>query len=561
MALSARAAFLPAVLLSPFLLVRNLLPRSDLTRTVAYTGATCIALNVALPVFLHLTSTPIVPTSLAAAHWVVALVLVLVTAGRRLTLLPPRDPHAGYAFLLSALLALLVVPVTHLAGIDTYKWQGLATNVRVEQCIPWLIHPISLLGFTPRSYPSAQPLMLATMQMLGGLGVDAGFFILSVFTGTLGVFAAACLGRRIFGSPRDAAWFTFLYALSPVFIRYAHWATGRGFFLALLPLLLLGAMDLPRLRAALLVLLSILLLPLSHKTGLVAAVLIPGSLVLLTLVPRRDRRLAMAAAALPFLAAALWLAPSAGLPGLAGRFAGFLQKAVTRFGWYLPAAGLALVGPNHWFSDARRRRLVPAALLTFPIAFTADMYGAMLALPFLALAATIGLGNLSRWRLRHARVPRYAAAALTMAMALAVLLRRSRAATPAPVWRAAQFLERYDPTGPYCVEAPGRTRVQIHAYVSGCPRFDIAATSDRHVQFRLPSFSSFEPRELMDSSIRALRNVLSLPALAVAWYGRNPSTYYVIHDGQGSHPADAGQLNAADGVEIYGPVVPSQKAR
>ena len=68
----------------------------------------------------------------------------------------------------------------------------------------------------------------------------AGYGIASLYIGALGMLAAFLLGRRLFPQPRRAAWTALLYVASPVFMRYAHWATGRGLLVALMPLLVLA---------------------------------------------------------------------------------------------------------------------------------------------------------------------------------------------------------------------------------------------------------------------------------------------------------------------------------
>jgi len=72
------------------------------------------------------------------------------------------------------------------------------------------------------------------------------------------------------GNSRVALWTAFFYGFSPVFVRYNHWATGRGLFLALFPLFILSIIRLPGLKAWGGLLLTGLLMTLSHKAGCVA---------------------------------------------------------------------------------------------------------------------------------------------------------------------------------------------------------------------------------------------------------------------------------------------------
>lgn len=548
--LFVRAALVPALLLTPYLLQRLLLPVADLMTAATATGAAAVLLSLLVPVSLHLAGVPVTPESLAAVHWSLLLAVSLAARFRHLHL--RADDHASCRRLLpvALLFALLILPWTHLAGIDTYKWQGLATNVRVEQNVPWLIHPLSLFGYTPRAYPSAQPLMLASIQILGGLGVKGGFFVFSLFSGLLGICATALLGRRLFGTADRAAWLAFLYACSPVFMRYHHWATGRGLFLAILPLFVLALLDLPRSRAFGQAALAGLLLGLSHKTGLVAVLLLSASLPLCALLPWTSRSLRLIVAGIG-AALAVLLAPPLALPGPAGSLTGFIYKAVTRFGWLLPmaAVGLALAPPD----DRSRRRLFPAALLTLPFVALPDMYGAMLALPFITVAAADGFLGLRRHLSRASRVLTVAAVILTLAAAVTIVTRRSLSATPARVRRAADFLELHDPRGPYVIDAPGRARAQFHAYVSGCPRFNLHPPKYARIAVRTPPPPQPSLRATADAWIRYARTFLTVPDIDVDWYGRNPRTYAVIIDGHRKAPPGTVRIYSSGGVEIYAP--------
>lgn len=541
-----------AFALCPWFLVRLIAPRVSSYTALALAGAASLALNAAIPVVLHLLGVPIRGASLASAH---ALVFAPVAAATWFrpppSVLGPRTADLGLpssVLRLALVFAVVVLPVTHMAGIDTYKWQDLATAVAVERNVPWLTHPLSLAGFTPRSYPSVQPLALASFQILGSLGVDGGFYAMSLLSGLTGLFSAAALGMRLFAIPSRALWFAGLYAFSPVFLRYNHWATGRGVFLALLPLLLLGFLEWPRWRAWLLIPAVSVLLVLSHKAGLVAVVVIGIAAPLALLVPRRDIRWLRIAALMPFVAAAVLL--SGHLPyGVLG----FARKAVTRFGWYVPVAALALLGVRSWWANPAWRRLFPAALLTFPLAFHKEMYGAMLALPFVCHAATAGLDFLFELWPARARALALTAAALTAVSGLAIVANRTITATERRVWQAARFLEQYDPAGPFRIEAPGMARAQIQAYCSGCPRFEVSAAGPAQFVVRAPPPLRGAPEAVAQAWIDYLRHAFAAGDAEVSWYGRNPRFYQVTLDERGPVPRGTKLLYERDGVRLFAP--------
>jgi len=555
-----------ACLISPLLIVRRVAPRLTFLSTLLWTSVACLVLNAVVPVTLHISGIHIVPVSLAVAHWTLAGVLMTFTVMRSGTrILPPMSPAAGHVLLLWGGLCLLVLPFTHLAGIDTYKWQDLAANIRAQQSVAWLMHPLSLLGFTPRSYPSAQPLLLATVQMLGGLGVDWGYYMVSVVCAGTGILAAYQLGRICFDKADRALCFAFFYTFSPVFVRYTHWATGRGFFLALLPLFLAGVVELPKRRAWVPFVAGALLLPFTHKVGLIAVavislVTIPAIILgcLAGIVARRPSRgvqrmrWAVAASIIVVSGCAILVAPSVLAPFPIGSMLGALRLAVTRFGWMLPFS-LAGILSSAWMDVVARRRLLPALLVTFPIAFNNEMYGALIHLPLLVLGACAGLFAMEEQWPRLAASARRAAIALTVTGALVIVGYRSAGATPRRVRAAARFLEARDSRGPFRIVAPGDARQQIQGYVSGCPRFSVRAVGPRRARLNPAPPLHGNPRLVLAAWVSYTRHVFSVSGLECDLYGRDPYYYHVVIDGQGRRPSGSAELYNSDNIQVYGP--------
>jgi len=452
------------------------------------------------------------------------------------------------------LFILLLFPYTHFTGIDTYKWQDLATAVGVEETIPWLVHPLSLLGFTPRSYPSAQPLLLSTIQLLTGGGIERGFFILSVWTMSAAFATAFLLGWAVFSdekkapSPRLAFSFALFYVLSPVFMRYTHWATGRGVFLAIVPLFLLALVKLPQWRACLSLTVLLPLLATTHKVGLFAPPLLLAATAFSGVLPRGSKRWTIMLLVTPFALAALAICPPAMAPAPIGSLPGVLRFSLTRFGWMVPLAIAGLVLPRDLWHQPVFRRLFPATLLSIPLAYETQMYGALVALPFITLTATHGIERMTR---RHrSSLLLKAFVVLSLCGAVAVIVDRSSIATPPHVYDAAMFLETYDPEGPFMVHAPGRAQTQIQAYVSGCPRFSVSRNAN--VSAHRPTCPSLlgPPRDVLRNCISALRGILSSPGLTTDYYGTNPRHYYFIINEEGSFPPGSHPLYARNGVEI-----------
>lgn len=539
-----------AVFLTPMLLAAAFDRRgASLLELAPVAGLLAVLLHCALLVTLHDRGVLITPGRLAAVH--AALFAVAAAAcGIRCTRAAPRlfRREDRWAAAVLALYAVTVFPFTHLTGMDTYKWQDLATAVRVEGCIPWLSSPLAVFGFGPRAYPLAQPALLATAQMVGGLGVDAGYYQASLFCGFLGFTAFLQMSRTLFDDERTARLGAFLYLFAPVFLRYNHWATGRGLLMALMPVLIHG---LARLRLApsglALPLLAGLAVALSHKAGLVAVILLPPAMLVSAWLPAAPWwRAALGTTA---AAAAVIAAPSLGLPGLAGRLPGAAWLALSRFGILPPLAAVGFVAP--WRADRRLRALaLPAALFLVP-ALHAEMYAALLAAPFIAFYAARGLAVISRRLPQHRETTERILIAAALVAAAVTIVHHSRTAASREVRAAAAFLERYDPRGPFEVQGPGRARPLIQGYVSGSPRFRIEPEAARRlVPVPRPTLAG-DPRDTLPNLIRWVRASAAMEGAPTEWYGENPRRYYVVIQGAGDRPADSRLIHSEEGLAIY----------
>jgi hypothetical protein len=532
-----------ALVLTPWLLARRLAPTCNTVGILACWGAVMVGLNILIPVALHLLQVPITANTLSAAHLIAGLAAITVSRLGPAKTLEPLPPGV----LPSALLfAVLVIPVTHIAGIDTYKWQDLAGNLAIEGRISWYIHPLSLLGFTPRSYSSAQPLVLATLEMMGHTGVDWGFYILSLAFGLTGLAGAWLLGRRLLGSERLAAWFAFFYVFAPVFMRYNYWATGRGLLLALLPLyllILLRLASVSTLKSTLYNLPAFLflsvLLALSHKAGLIGALLIPilflASPILIVLRGRWGLLLGLAAV----------LAIGLSLTG--GNAVTLGYRLLTRFGWLVPLAAIGLYSAPAQFTTRAARAMLAAGFATVVLSCTPDMYGALLALPFVAFLATTGLAALPPRPIPSLIL------ILTILTALVIVANQAKDSPDESVYRAALFLEQHDPSGPYRIEAPGKTRSRMQAYVSGCPRFTVnPGSAPEPTLARPPQWTgnlALDARHGIDY----LRTLFGLRGASTDWYGSGNKVYTVTVADEGSAPPDAPLLFTHGTVKVYGP--------
>jgi hypothetical protein len=542
------------LIITPLLLALIFAGESRPVRLLAMIGPCAIAIMLLVPLALHLTGIPISRGSLAAAHGGLVLVGIgTLAVVRRFSdamgvRMPLRETVRSMGIAgrslgpILLLYATLVIPFSYIAGIDTYKWQDLASSIALDQTIPWLVHPSSLFGFTPRAYPSAQPLVLASCQILGTIGVDWGFYLVSLLTGFTAITGAYALGQRLYDDADCAWWLALLYGFSPLMMRYGYWATGRGFLLALLPFFIALLLDARRPRALLAAMGMGLLLALSHKAGLVATVLIPTAVFLSPLAGVvRSRRAAANVLIIGAVFAGLLLTPGP----LAWAFRG-----ISRFAWLLPLALLGLV-IRPWTESREGRAIFAAALLLTPLAFADEPYGALLAAPLVASAAASGAAWLGQ---RRTALPpaflRASLVGLVLFAAVLVVIRQAMDSPSRAVHQAARFLEAYDPQGPYRLEAPGRTRTQMQAYLSGCPRFHVVPPPVARLNVSAPPPLTGRPRSDAKAWTRWLRAWVDLPDTETAWYGTAPRVYYVRINASGIVPPDARPIYDKDGVTI-----------
>lgn len=545
------AALTSALVITPWLFVRRLTPNRPPADIAVNTSLLSLGLNASLLLALHVLNVPICPFLLGCIHLTLLSIGVLLNAtaprspgpsGERITPLPSE------LWLCIGLFFLLILPFTHLAGIDTYKWQNTATAIRVDQQISWCIHPLSLLGFTPRSYPCLQPFLLATVQILGGVGVKGGFFIVSIFSGFLAATGAFHLGQRIFTDKQKTFVFTFLYVLSPLFCRYNHWATGRGLLMALLPSFLYALVFARGIHRVIRSILIGTLVAASHKSGAVGIIILPILVAISACVPTH-RTIRMTIIFCACLIGILF-APGSLLPGIAGKGVGVARFTLTRFGVLLPLCILGLY--RTWPARRFLQVCVLGLLVWLPPSFHSRVYAALLALPFLAAPATLGVSQLEDLLPISRQLTRRTVLGLCLIGAIITVIHRSSTAASSEVVTAANLLEKIDPTGPYQLTAPGLTRRQIQAYVSGCPRMSLHASQNAQVKIEAPPSLRGSPETITQNWIRYLRNIFELSELDVQWYGETPRHYFVVIDGQGEKSQDAVSLAREGSVIIYG---------
>lgn len=514
-----------ALLLNPMLLARCTAPRVARDRLPLVVAIWALVLQPIAALLFHFVGIPIAPVPLVAFHCVIAVVGSGVLWVSKRPLLPASGTWPLGQLWIFLLLAVFVFPFTHLGGIDAYKWGDLATSVAIERNIPWLVHPLSLLGFTPRSYPSLHPLLMGSIRALGATSIDAAFYLASLVMCGVGVTSAAYLAERVGIEKRQAILFTAFYVLSPVFMRYVHWGTGRGAFLAVLPLFVAALSDMPRLKAWALALLSGLLLMLSHKTGIICVLVLPLIRVAGLLYPRRHPAACFSLLVLSF-AVSVVFAPVRYIGAPVGLLVGWIRYDLARFAWMSPALVLAAISaPRALFRPSESSFMWLALLVTFPVAHHTEMYLAMIALPFVVYAGTSALRVLPQFLPGAKEQYIRSALLLTLLGALAIVAQRSIEATPHRVYLAARHIEEIDPYGPFEIISPWRSRIQ--GIVTGCPRFTVTRDESARVTIGSPPALTLNPHRLVREWAGYIRNLLQTRVTA-DWYGSPQTRYHVL---------------------------------
>jgi len=232
-----------------------------------------------------------------------------------------------------------------------------------------------------------------------------------------------------------------------------------------------------------------------------------------------------------------------------GSVAGWIRYDLARFAWISPALVLAtIMSPRDLFRPSESRFIWLALLVTFPVAHHAEMYPAMMALPFVVYAGTVALRvlpqHLPGTQEQHIR----AALLLTLIGALAIVVQRSVKATPHRVYLAARHIEKIDPYGPFEVISPWRSRIQ--GIVTGCPRFTVKRDEDTRITLKTPpALKLNDPHRFVTQWAGYIRGMLQTGTTA-DWYGSAQTRYHVL-PASAPAPRNAPAIYNERGVVIY----------
>jgi len=127
----------------------------------------------------------------------------------------------------------------HMIGNDSFQNLGMSRAILDSGEMYWALHPSSIFGLYPFSYPSGVQIIAAVISGVTGIRLELSYLLLSaamVFIGSFGMFMLAGEINRQFLFKFFAA---FSFSITPVVFKYSTWNTStRGPFILLLPLFL-----------------------------------------------------------------------------------------------------------------------------------------------------------------------------------------------------------------------------------------------------------------------------------------------------------------------------------
>ena len=152
----------------------------------------------------------------------------------------PKKSQRFFLLFLFFLILFFQYPRTeHMIGNDSFSNMGVSRVLLDTGTMSWALHPSSVFGLYPFSYPSGVQTLTAAMAVSTPLSLELCYLLVSagmVLLGAFGMFMMAGEINRSFIFKFSVA---FSFALTPVVFRYSTWsASTRGPFILMLPFFL-----------------------------------------------------------------------------------------------------------------------------------------------------------------------------------------------------------------------------------------------------------------------------------------------------------------------------------
>ena len=111
--------------------------------------------------------------------------------------------------------------------IDSFNLHALSDEVNEEHRAKWVVHPLSIFGLYPYSWPAIPVFLVSAISMLTGLGTEESVFVLSMAVGLAGIGAGYVLGGEFREDFRYRYLFATIVSLAPVFVQETVWTVPK----------------------------------------------------------------------------------------------------------------------------------------------------------------------------------------------------------------------------------------------------------------------------------------------------------------------------------------------
>lgn len=188
-------------------------------------------------------------------------------------------------YLMFALLIILNIilryPCTpHELGDDSFYIHSLGGSISLHGHAQWVLHPLSLLGLYPFSYPSGVPFIISEISQCTGLNMELIILVVATIFGLLSLFTSYLMAGAIWDDDRFKFLVAFGYSLSPLLLKFTIWTMStRGLFIVLLPLFIWSlfkghdSINISKLRYYVLSILLLIVLAVIHRMFWMALIL------------------------------------------------------------------------------------------------------------------------------------------------------------------------------------------------------------------------------------------------------------------------------------------------
>ncbi|MBN2566870.1 hypothetical protein JXB02_02165 [Candidatus Woesearchaeota archaeon] len=155
---------------------------------------------------------------------------------------PERDAISWKQTLLIVLLLIFSIAsrlhFDHQVTFDSFPINAMANSLVEKGYADWVLHPASLFGYYPFSYPSATYFFLGTFTSLLGILTDQAIIFMALGLAVLGIIGVFVLARE-FGSFLFAFITALMFSVAPYFVLFTSWnASARIMLIVMYPLLM-----------------------------------------------------------------------------------------------------------------------------------------------------------------------------------------------------------------------------------------------------------------------------------------------------------------------------------